>query len=484
MSVRRLAEDAVQPAGFAFSEVNARWAEATLRKYPEGRQQSAVIPLLMRAQDQEGWVAKAAIEYVADMLAMPLIRVLEVATFYTQFQLKPVGTRAHIQVCGTTPCMLRGANDLKDVCRSRIHPEPLHRNADGTLSWEEVECLGACVNAPMVMIFHDTYEDLTPERFEEMIDLFEAGRGDEVFPGPQNGRHLSAPIGGLTSLTGDYDDLVAARAAESGPAAGAPDQGSGAGDTVSPGESKAGRPDSYAEETDPTIAAPGKAAGQDESQAVEQDVTDDLVEQAARPGAGQEGGTVDRRPSDQAQRDAAESDQVSGETPAGEAPEGGRLRAKEAASEDATIAGKYRPDDAAAPRDRHEPKLDMTGEAQAGISEIEGDRADTSDTSAGPVAKDHFVSGGEGGDAAKEAGERPANLLSEPRGERDDLRRIKGVGPVIQNKLSDLGVFHFWQIAEWREAELVWVDNYLNFRGRAVRDRWIDQARALPGGDA
>ena len=115
MSVRRLAEEAVQPAGFAFSEENAAWAEATIKKYPEARQQSAVIPLLMRAQDQDGWVTKAAIEHVAEMLDMPLIRVLEVATFYTQFQLNPVGTRAHVQVCGTTPCMLRGAEDLKAV---------------------------------------------------------------------------------------------------------------------------------------------------------------------------------------------------------------------------------------------------------------------------------------------------------------------------------------------------------------------------------
>src|SRR6218665_2100364 len=109
MSVRRLAEDNVQPSGFSFSKDNAVWAEATIQKYPKGREQSAVIPLLMRAQEQDGWVTKAAIESVADMLGMAYIRVLEVATFYTQFQLKPVGTRAHIQVCGTTPCMLRGS---------------------------------------------------------------------------------------------------------------------------------------------------------------------------------------------------------------------------------------------------------------------------------------------------------------------------------------------------------------------------------------
>src|SRR6478735_2094343 len=185
MSVRRLAEDQFQPAAFAFSDDNTAWVEKTIKKYPEGRQQSAVIPLLMRAQEQDGWVTKAAIESVADMLDMAYIRVLEVATFYTQFQLNPVGTRAHIQVCGTTPCMLRGSEALMDVCRSKIHHDQFHTNDKGTLSWEEVECLGACVNAPMVMIFKDTFEDLTPERLAEIIDLYEAGKGSSVKTGTQ-----------------------------------------------------------------------------------------------------------------------------------------------------------------------------------------------------------------------------------------------------------------------------------------------------------
>jgi len=200
MSVRRLAEDSLQPAQFAFTQENAAWAEKTIAKYPTGRQQSAVIPLLMRAQEQEGWVSRAVIEYVATMLDMPMVRVLEVATFYTQFQLKPVGTKAHIQICGTTPCMLRGAEGLIQLCKKRINEQPFETNADGTLSWEEVECLGACVNAPMVMIFKDTYEDLTPERLEEILAAFEAGRGNEVPVGPQNGRAASEPLGGLTTL--------------------------------------------------------------------------------------------------------------------------------------------------------------------------------------------------------------------------------------------------------------------------------------------
>ncbi|MBB3609093.1 NADH-quinone oxidoreductase subunit E [Rhizobium sp. BK602] len=201
MSVRRLAEDQFQPAAFAFNKENAIWAEKTIKKYPEGRQQSAIIPLMMRAQEQEGWVTKAAIETIADMLDMAYIRALEVATFYTQFQLKPVGTRAHVQVCGTTPCMLRGSEALMKVCKSKINSQAFERNADGTLSWEEVECQGACVNAPMVVIGKDTYEDLTPARLEEIIDAFAAGKGREVPTGPQIDRVFSAPEGGLTSLT-------------------------------------------------------------------------------------------------------------------------------------------------------------------------------------------------------------------------------------------------------------------------------------------
>jgi NADH-quinone oxidoreductase subunit E len=223
MSVRRLADDHVQPNAFAFKPAFAAQVKVWMGKYPKGREQSAVIPLLMLAQEQDGWVTKAAIEHIAGMLDMPRIRVLEVATFYTQFQLKPVGTRAHVQVCGTTPCMLRGSQALMDVCRSKIHHDQFHTNEAGTLSWEEVECLGACVNAPMVMIFKDTYEDLTPERLAEIIDLFEAGQGEAVTPGPQNGRTFSAPIGKLTSLTDEDAILVKADAKPAkGSAAAAP----------------------------------------------------------------------------------------------------------------------------------------------------------------------------------------------------------------------------------------------------------------------
>jgi NADH-quinone oxidoreductase subunit E len=219
MTVRRLAAAEVQPASFAFNKANAAVAKQWIKKYPKGRQQSAIIPLLMLAQEQEGWVTKAAIETVCDMLDMPYIRGLEVATFYTQYQLKPVGTRAHIQVCGTTPCMLRGSEELMDVCRSKIHPEQFHTNDKGTLSWEEVECLGACVNAPMVMVFKDTYEDLTPERLAEIIDLYDAGKGASVPVGPQNGRFRSAPVTGFTSLADEKAVLKTTREREAKAAA-------------------------------------------------------------------------------------------------------------------------------------------------------------------------------------------------------------------------------------------------------------------------
>ncbi|MGN6551810.1 MAG: NADH-quinone oxidoreductase subunit E [Pararhizobium sp.] len=246
MSVRRLAEGDVQPAGFRFTPENADWAAATIRKYPEGRQQSAVIPLLMRAQEQDGWVTRAAIESVADMLGMPYIRALEVATFYTQFQLKPIGTRAHVQVCGTTPCMLRGAEALMEVCRRKINTEQFDTNETGTLSWEEVECQGACVNAPMVMIFKDTYEDLTPERLEEIIDAFEAGKGAEVPVGTQIDRVSSAPAGGLTTLL--REETGAARGSRGGGAS------RESGENVPP--SKAARPVTSAAETDASLNSP------------------------------------------------------------------------------------------------------------------------------------------------------------------------------------------------------------------------------------
>lgn len=198
--LRRLYHE--QPESFAFTEANQTWAEAQITKYPEGRQASAVIPLLWRAQEQEGWLSKPAIEAVADMLDMAYIRVLEVASFYFMFQLQPVGSVAHIQICGTTSCMICGAEDLIAVCKEKIANKPHELSADGKFSWEEVECLGACTNAPMAQIGKDYYEDLTADGFAKMLDEMAAGKVPT--PGPQNGRYASEPLSGLTSLT-EYD---------------------------------------------------------------------------------------------------------------------------------------------------------------------------------------------------------------------------------------------------------------------------------------
>lgn len=202
--LRRLHPD--QPDSFAFSPENQKWAEAQVTKYPEGREASAVIPLLWRAQEQEGWLSRPAIEFVADMLNMAHIRALEVATFYFMFHLHPVGSVAHVQVCGTLSCMLSGAEDLIDICKEKISPTPHTISKDGKLSWEEVECLGACTNAPMAQIGKDYYEDLSNQRFGEVIE--DLRNGSAPSPGPQNGRFSVEPSLGLTTLlAGEGDSL-------------------------------------------------------------------------------------------------------------------------------------------------------------------------------------------------------------------------------------------------------------------------------------
>lgn len=194
----------VQPASFEFTPANLEWANAQMTKYPQGRQQSAIIPILWRAQEQEGWLSRPAIECCADLLEMPRIRALEVATFYFMFQLQPVGSVVNIQICGTTSCMICGAENLIEVCKRKIAPHPHTLSADGKFSWEEVECLGACSNAPMAQIGKDYYEDLTPQKLEALIDVLSGGR--VPLPGPQNGRFSSEPAGGLTSLHDRKDE--------------------------------------------------------------------------------------------------------------------------------------------------------------------------------------------------------------------------------------------------------------------------------------
>ena len=196
MSVRRLSPN--QPASFEFSPEARAKAEWWISKFPEGRQQSAVIPILWLVQKQEGWVPEPALRAVAELLGMAQIRVLEVVTFYTMFMLEPVGSHALVQVCGTTPCALRGANDLMAYCEKRLGPKD-HLSADGKFYWQEVECVGACSNAPVAAINDYYYEDLTVESLGQILDGFAAGKPPA--PGSAIGRQGSAPEGGPLTLS-------------------------------------------------------------------------------------------------------------------------------------------------------------------------------------------------------------------------------------------------------------------------------------------
>ena len=197
MSLRRLAPDEIQPKSFAFNAENEARVAKEIAKYPAGRQASAVIAMLWIGQEQEGWVTKPMIEAIASRLSMPSIRVLEVATFYTMFNLHPVGTHL-VQVCTTTPCWLRGSDAVVAACKKHIAEKPGAISEDGKFTWVEVECLGACVNAPMVQIGKDFYEDLDGPKTEELIESLRLGETPK--PGPQNGRRSSEPEGGATTL--------------------------------------------------------------------------------------------------------------------------------------------------------------------------------------------------------------------------------------------------------------------------------------------
>ncbi|GLQ57727.1 NADH-quinone oxidoreductase subunit NuoE [Devosia nitrariae] len=426
MVARRLADESVQPAEFAFTNDNVQWAEKRIALFPAGRQQSAVIPLLMRAQEQEGWVSRAAIEKIAQMLDMPYIRVLEVATFYTQFQLQPVGTRAHIQVCGTTPCMLRGAEDLRAVCQQKIHPEAHHTNEDGTLSWEEVECLGACVNAPMVAIFQDTYEDLTPERLEEIIDAFAAGKGDTITPGTQIERHNSAAIGGRTTLieepTATREKFVPPAPAEEVPAAAATPAQAPA---QSPTPTTAAKPKDVTAESAPAIKEPSRRA---------------KVSQATAE---------------------SERRQVNVEARANGTP---NAAMREGAVGSEAEGGKFDTGKAPGKRVRSEPVEGGTSAGTRKSSPVKVRKADPKEVS--PTADRGALT----------------PLFAMPEGAGDDLKLLSGVGPVIERKLNALGITQYAQIAKFRKADIARVDEVLNFKGRLERDEWVKQAKALAKG--
>ncbi|MFV0335494.1 MAG: NADH-quinone oxidoreductase subunit NuoE [Tropicimonas sp.] len=359
--LRRLHAD--QPESFAFTPANLKWAEAQISKYPEGREASAIIPLLWRAQEQEGWLSRPAIEHVADMLGMAHIRALEVATFYFMFQLQPVGSVAHVQVCGTTTCMICGAEDLIAICREKIAPAPFRLSADGKFSWEEVECLGACTNAPMAQIGKDYYEDLTAERFAGILDELAAGK--VPLPGPQNGRYGAEARGGPTTLkdgnegAAEYNASVARAVA--------------LGDTL-------------------------------------------------------------RR---------IDGSEVPLLAPWGD--RGGRA---------AGVAVKEKPAKAPAARVKAKPATAKPAQAKAEP-------------------------------AAQAEPQRPQWLDGPRDGKPDDLKKIKGVGPKLEEVCHYLGFYHFDQIAAWTAAEIAWVDENLEgFKGRVTRDDWVGQAKALMAADA
>jgi NADH-quinone oxidoreductase subunit E len=423
MSVRRLAEASVQPASFAFNRANAAAAKQWIKKYPKGREQSAIIPLLMIAQEQEGWVTKAAIETISDMLGMPRIRGLEVATFYTQYQLNPVGTRAHIQVCGTTPCMLRGSEALMDVCRSKIHHDQFHTNDKGTLSWEEVECLGACVNAPMVMVFKDTFEDLTPERLAEIIDLYDAGKGASVPPGPQNGRITSEPASGLTSLTNEKAILKSTRDREAKAAAKA------------------------AKEAAPAaVAAPAATAPAAPAQAPAAPVA---PSNASKP-----------------KTDAPETSPAL-KTPSATtvAPAAEKAASVSAPPHSAANANTAAPEVEQVSKQRNGPKAKPEPASAFKAPETKAPAAKAEVKPVKPSLEDKNRPAGI---------DKPALV--------DDLKLISGVGPKIEGILHSLGIFTFAQVASWKKAEREWVDGYLSFHGRIDRDDWVKQAKALAKG--
>ncbi len=367
--LRRLHHD--QPDSFAFTPDNQAWAEAQISKFPAGRQASAIIPLLWRAQEQEGWLTRPAIEHVAEMLDMAYMRALEVATFYFMFQLEPVGSVAHVQVCGTTSCMICGAEDLMAVCKEKIAPKPFQRSEDGKFSWEEVECLGACANAPMAQIGKDYYEDLTTERFAEILDELAAGRVPT--PGPQQGRYASEPAGGLTSLEG-FD-----QGREKGNAS--VELAVSIGDTVK-----------RIDGTEVPLKAPWR-------------------DMSARPAVGEP--------------------DSHGPVLAPDAPVDDTGIDKRAAP----VEGKAKPDTAAPAKDA-------------------------------------------------EVGTRPAGLDAPRDDKPDDLTRLKGVGPKVEELLFSHGIYHLDQIAGWSADEVAWIDaNLEGFKNRASRDDWVGQAKAAAGKD-
>ncbi len=445
MSVRRLAAE--QPPSFAFTAENRAWAEKLIAKYPQGRQASAVIPLLWRAQKQnDNWLPKAAIESVADLLGMNRLRVLEIATFYTMFNLAPVG-RHFIQLCGTPPCHVRGAPQLRKILERRIGPQQ-HVSADGAFSWLEVECLGACCNAPMAQINDEYYEDLTEENFLLLLDDLAAGR--PVRKGSQTGRVSSEPTPGKGTTLSDpelYDgsrvgawkkrfedeqrrlaDAAAAAAAAAQPAAGAPP-------AKPPGPASTGATPIPAG----SAQAPTAAAKPASPASVPAEATAATAPPPAKAAANAEPNATGVAPSSPthaaADRKAEPSPATTGALASADAAQ--IAREAEAAREEAEIKAKL-----------------------------------------ATLSKDASAE-----DKANAVGARPKGLAAARGGVADDLKRIKGIGKVNEGRLNELGMFHFDQIAAWTRPEIRWVGTYLSFPGRIDREDWTAQAALLARGE-
>jgi len=420
--LRRLYHE--QPETFAFTDANRAWAEGQIAKFPEGRQASAIIPLLWRAQEQEGWLTRPAIEAVADMLDIAYIRALEVASFYFMFQLQPVGAVAHVQICGTTSCMICGAEDLIGVCREKIAPNPHELSEDGKLSWEEVECLGACANAPMAQIGKDYYEDLSADRMGEIIDALR--NGDAPVPGSQTGRYASEPASGLTSLI-EFDS---GKTQYNASVQRAVDQD----DTIK-----------RIDGSEVPLLTPWRDMGVNHAPAAAGEST---------------GGRFAKSPAKTAKRTEKK---VKDHPAAKEEPQ---REVSDSAAKKLEKKGKGRPAS----------KTETKTEAKAAKTPANLPKA-----SKAKPAEDVPAGADKQTDQIK--GKKPRTMKAPRKAGADDLKMIKGVGPKLEGLLHDLGFYHFDQIAKWSDAEVAWVDDNLEgFRGRVSRDNWVEQAKLLAEG--
>ncbi len=432
--LRRLHSD--QPESFEFTPENRKWAEAQFTKYPDGREASAVIALLWRAQEQEGWLSRPAIEHVAGMCGIAYIRALEVATFYFMFHLHPVGSVAHVQICGTTSCMICGAEDLIGVCKEKIAARPHHVSGDGKFSWEEVECLGACSNAPMAQIGKDYYEDLTTESFAALLDEMTAGKVPQ--PGSQIGRFASEPADGKTVL---LKDRVNAHNASV-------DLALEIGDTLK-----------RIDGTEQPLRTPWNPV-MDSAARVPPPVNEDFMPPSG--GGGEE---------------------TPGPQPAADLPVSGKGISKQ--TPDTESKGRPEEGDVAGTEvdDQSTPMSDRTEPAGATPSAGEGaDRESASPGGRGPLEQqgDRDREDDAAANVAEGEETRPAGRDGPREGAADDLKRINGVGPKLEGTLNEMGIFHFDQIAGWSAREIAWVDRNLEgFKGRVIRDNWVGQAKSL-----